>query len=291
MQNERIGVIGLGLLGSALAERFTAAGCTVHGFDIDAARRERLVASGGTAASTAVEVASSCRRLVLSLPDSNVVGRVAEELIPHVAPHSYIVDTTTGDPEATAELGQRLAESRIFYLDATVAGSSEQARRGEVIVMVGADAAAFAACADLFATISRRSFHIGPCGSGARMKLVVNLVLGLNRAVLAEGLAFAQSSGLDPAAALRVLKSSAAYSRVMDTKGEKMIAGDFTPQARLRQHLKDVGLILDQASGGSQHLPFTELHRRILESLVASGHGDADNSVVIKAYERKSPGS
>ena len=83
----------------------------------------------------------------------------------------------------------------------------------------------------LILAIARQVFHVGPCGSGRRMKLVVNLVLGLHRAVLAEGLAFAASSGLDPAAALEALRGGPAWSRVMDTKGPKMLQRDFTPIA------------------------------------------------------------
>ena len=114
------------------------------------------------------------------------------------------------------------------------------------------------------------------------MKLVTNLVLGLNRAALAEGLAFAESLGLDPAATLGVLRDSMAYSRIMDTKGPKMIARDFIPEARLSQHLKDVRLILK--SGGT--LPLSTLHRDLLEQLENAGHGELDNSAIIKAFQK-----
>ena len=111
--------------------------------------------------------------------------------------------------------------------------------------MVGGDAESFAASSDIFESIGQRTFHTGAAGTGAKMKLVTNLVLGLNRAALAEGLAFAGSFGLDLGLALAVMRGSAAYSRIMDTKGERMIHGDFAPDARLSQHLKDVRLIVD----------------------------------------------
>ena len=98
------------------------------------------------------------------------------------------------------------------------------------------------------------------------MKLVSNLVLGLNRAALAEGLVFAEAIGLDAEAALEVLMGSMSYSRIMDTKGRKMIEGDFRTQARLSQHLKDVRLILEAAAEAGQALPLTEVHRRLLEA-------------------------
>jgi 3-hydroxyisobutyrate dehydrogenase-like beta-hydroxyacid dehydrogenase len=117
------------------------------------------------------------------------------------------------------------------------------------------------------------------------MKLVFNLVLGLNRAALAEGLAFANACGLDPAEALRVLRSGVAYSRVMETKGPKMVGHDFRPQARLSQHLKDVRLILAEARRAGAAVPLSELHRALLERLEAAGLGDADNAAIIRAFE------
>ena len=131
----------------------------------------------------------------------------------------------------------------------------------------------------------KRSMVSSPlCGCGARMKLVMNLVLGLNRAVLAEGLAFAEACGLDGQAALEVLQASPAHSVVMDTKGRKMLSGDYQPEARLAQHLKDVRLILEAASRSELPVPLSELHLELLEKLVERGFGNQDNSVVRLAF-------
>ena len=125
-------------------------------------------------------------------------------------------------------------------------------------------------------------YHVGASGSAAKMKLVSNLVLGLNRAALAEALVFANAIGVDPASALEVLRGSMAYSRVMDVKGQKMLDEDFTVQARLSQHLKDVRLIL--ASGVT--LPLSETHRQLLEHAESMGLGEVDNSAIIKAIQQ-----
>jgi 3-hydroxyisobutyrate dehydrogenase-like beta-hydroxyacid dehydrogenase len=116
------------------------------------------------------------------------------------------------------------------------------------------------------------------------MKLLSNLVLGLNRAALAEGLAFAEAIGLEPAPALDVLMGTMAYSRTMDTKGQKMIDRDFQTQARLSQHLKDVRLMLESAADAGLTLPLTETHCRLLKKAEAAGFGDADNSAIIQAF-------
>jgi 3-hydroxyisobutyrate dehydrogenase-like beta-hydroxyacid dehydrogenase len=282
-----LGLIGLGLVGSALAERFQTAGFVVHGHDIAPAPRLAFASRGGTAHSTAIDVAKSCRRIVLSLPTTEIVQHVLAEIEPALQPGDILLDTTTGVPDAMAAIGVSLAKRGIHYLDATIAGSSAQVRTGEVIVMLGGHVSAATACEDLLRTFAKQWFHLGPCGSGARMKLVVNLVLGLNRAVLAEGLAFARACGVDSAVALEVLQASPAYSRVMETKGRKMLEHDFEPQARLRQHLKDVRLILDEAAQHDAKTPLSELHRRLLETIVAAGFGDEDNAAILRAFEIK----
>ena len=283
--DSKLGLIGLGLLGSSLAERLLAAGFDVLGYDLDETRRGGLVRLGGHALGSATEVAESTRRIVLSLPTTEVVELVVNEMGSSLQPGHVIVDTTTGDPERTSVTGRRLDERGVKYLDATVSGSSEQARRGEVIVMAGGAKATFDASQDLFRAFAKQSFHVGPWGSGARMKLVSNLVLGINRAALAEGLAFAAATGVDTRTALEILCASPAYSRIMDTKGVKMVEADFTAQARLSQHLKDVRLILEAAASAGVRLPLSTAHRGLLEAAEAAGCGDLDNSAIIRAYD------
>jgi 3-hydroxyisobutyrate dehydrogenase-like beta-hydroxyacid dehydrogenase len=285
MDRRSIGLVGLGLVGSALAERFLRAGLAVVGYDIDADRRRQFSALGGRCATSAGEVTQACGRTVLSLPTSDVVEQVLDESGKHLRDGQVVLDTTTGDPERSAAVGARLAARGVHYLDSAIAGSSEQVRAAAAVALVGGEAAAYAECADVFRCFAREWYHLGPWGSGARMKLVVNLVLGLNRAVLAEGLAFARACGIDPAEALRVLSTGPAYSRAMDAKGRQMVEHDFLPQARLAQHLKDVQLILAEARRAGATAPLSELHRDLLERLTAAGLGDADNAAIICAFE------
>src|SRR5262245_20956049 len=220
---EPLGLVGIGLLGTALAERFRHAGYALVGYDAREDRRQALRGLGGEAADSASQVVARCRRVVLSLPDSAVVASVLSEVAAFLAPGKVVLDTTTGDPQQMESTGLELLSKGVAYVDACVLGSSEQARAGTVVVMAGGEARDIEDNTDLLRCFAARWFHVGPHGSGARMKLVVNLVLGLNRAVLAEGLAFAGASGLDPRTALEVLRAGVAYSRVMDTKGEKML--------------------------------------------------------------------
>ena len=274
-----VGLIGVGLVGSALAERLRMAGLSVVAYDL---RPECL--TGLTAAPSARAAAESAPLVLLSLPDSDVVAEVIGEILP-VLTGRTVVDTTTGDPDRTAALGQRLKAAGAEYVDATISGSSRQVRDGTVAVMAGGEPEAVRRCERLFGLFASKWFHVGPWGSGTRMKLVVNLVLGLNRAALAEGLAFARAIGFDLGAALEVLKAGPAYCRVMDTKGPRMISGDFTAEARLSQHHKDVRLILAAAGRAGLDLPLSRVHDRLLVDLEGQGMGDLDNSAILHAFE------
>jgi 3-hydroxyisobutyrate dehydrogenase-like beta-hydroxyacid dehydrogenase len=272
---DKIGIIGVGLLGSAIAARLSAAGYTVLGYDIVPDRR--------LGASSSQQVADECRTIILCLPTSDVVAQVLGEI--KLTRGTVIIDATTGEPNAMAAMGAKLAREGIDYLDATVLGSSRVVRNGAATVMAGGRRRVFDAAAPLFRTFSSRAFYLGPYGAGARMKLVVNLALGLNRAVLAEALSYAQACEVSPTDALEVLKAGAAYSRVMDDKGEKMLHHDFSVEAKLSQHLKDVRLILDSAAAKHAKVPLSQVHRQLLESLEKAGYGEMDNSAIIMAYQ------
>jgi 3-hydroxyisobutyrate dehydrogenase-like beta-hydroxyacid dehydrogenase len=212
---------------------------------------------------------------------------VFRQLESGLRPGQVIVDTTTGRPEAALEATHRLAGLGVPYVEAMISGNSSQVRAGEVLIIAGGAAGPITQCDDLFSCFAGRVLHCGEWGSASRIKLVSNLVLGLNRAVLAEGLAFARKLGLNLELTLAVLRSSMGYSRVMDTKGDKMIFGDFEPQARLSQHLKDVRLILGAAAASHARTPLSEVHERLLQQAESEGLGGLDNSAIIRMFEQE----
>ena len=287
VSTSEVGLIGVGLLGTALAERMIARSIRIDGFDPNAPRLKVLLDLGGRPCSSAESVAASCAIIVFCLPDSSVVAAVIDEIRGAIGPGTLLIDATTGDPEATVALAKRLRRQGVGYVDATIAGSSEQVRRGEGVVLIGGEAADVERAEPVLATWADRRFHLGPSGAGARMKLVVNLVLGLNRAALAEGLALAEAADIPAAEALMVLQATAAYSRIMDSKGPKMAARDYAPQARLAQHLKDVQLIRALAQRHGASTPLSDIHEQLLAEAVALGLGDADNSAVFGVYSAR----
>lgn len=285
-----LGLIGVGLMGTAMGQRLLLAGHDLLATDADPARSAALAAFPATdapgrcaALPDAAAVLRACDRVLLSLPDDTIARRVVEEHAAALRPGLLLIDTSTGDPSAAARLAAWCEARGVRYVDATVSGSSEQVSRGEVLVMAGGAAEDVAECQDIFRVFAARVIHTGAVGTGAAMKLVTNLVLGLNRAAVAEGLIFAQQLGISPAQALEVLLGSMAHSKIMETKGPKMVSGDFTPVARLSQHLKDVRLIL--AAAGDTPLPLSQAHRHLLETAEAAGHGALDNSALILAWQ------
>jgi len=284
--DKHLGVVGLGLMGSAIAERMLAHGYSLAVWNRSPEKAEALLKLG---ARWSENPFADCRRVIVSLYSSDVVAAVVEQMSNGLHPGQIIVDTTTGEPSDAVALARRLAEHGASYLDAPISGSSEQTRRGEATVMVGGDRAAFEDCSDLWPVLGGKTIYAGASGSAAKMKLVTNLVLGLNRAALAEGLLFAEALGVPAEAALEALKAGAAYSKAMDVKGRKMLDGDFRPQAKLSQHLKDVRLILESAAQSSLRLPLSEVHCGLLERAESLGLGELDNSAVIEALRRPGP--
>jgi len=278
-----VGVIGLGLLGTALCERLLGGGYPVFVYNRTRDKAKPLIALGAEWSDNPLV---ECDRLVISLYTTDIVAEVLQQLESGLRAGQVFIDTTTGDPTETAALGRRLAERGIDYLESPIAASSEQTRRGQALAIVAGCEEAFRACGDLFDCLAGKTHHVGPWGSAAKMKLVNNLVLGLTRAALAEGLLFAEAIGISTQNALDVLKVGNAYSVVMDVKGQKMVDRDFSLQAKLSQHSKDVRLMLEEATRSGINLPMSKLHLQLLDQAEAAGWGDLDNSAIIQAIEQ-----
>ena len=290
MKNSPVAIVGLGLMGEVYAKRLLDAGIPVVGFDIDPARRARLNEIGGRAVNSIAELAAPARCIIVAVFNTDQVADVIENhLLPALGDGSnkIVLCMSTCDPDQVAALAARVMPRGIRYLDVPVSGTSDQVRRGDGVALIGGDSAIAGEVADLFDALFARRFHVGKIGDGGRAKLAVNLILGLNRLALAEGLVFAERLGLDPAAFLDVARGSASYSQVMETKGPKMVSGDFSPEGRAKQTLKDVHLMLGQAAGVGQKLAMLEVHAGVLEACVRAGEADMDNSVIINEVRRR----
>jgi 3-hydroxyisobutyrate dehydrogenase-like beta-hydroxyacid dehydrogenase len=281
---ESIGVIGTGLLGSAIADRLLAEGYPTIVHNRTRSKADPLLANGATWSDNPL---AECRRVIFSLFTTEQVVQVLDRMSGGLRAGQIVIDTSTSDPLQTSALGTQLAKIGVEFLEAPFSGSSDQTRKHQATALVAGNRAAFDTCQDLWDCLAARTFYLGRWGNASRMKLVTNLVLGLNRVALAEGLAFAAKIGLAMDAALEVLVNSPAHSRIMDAKGPKMVHGEFTPQARLSQHLKDVRLIIDEGNRGGASLPMSSLHLKLLEQAEVAGLGDLDNSAIIRVIQDK----
>ena len=287
MAKETVGVVGLGLMGEVLATRLMAAGFGVLGHDIDPAKNARLTERGGEVAASPAGVAS-CSVIALAVFSTDQVEEVVEQvLLPTVKPGTVVLCTSTCDPDRIEALGQRLAGGTLKFLETPVSGTSEQVRQGDGVGLIGGDPKVAEDIKPVLDALFPRRFHIGKIGDGGRAKLAVNLILGLNRMALAEGLTFAERMGLDPTAFLAVAKGAASYSQVMETKGPKMLARDFAPEGRVKQTLKDVHMMLDQGKQLGQELPMLNVHCDVLESCVRAGEAERDNSIIVEEIRRR----
>ena len=290
-----VSVIGAGLMGTACARRLMQAGFEVLAYDVDEAKRAAIAKLGARAAESLAATVGQSAAVVLAVFNTDQVEQVVENeggVLDAVGtgPHSpLLICTSTCDPDRLAALAARAGPRGVRFLEVPISGTSRQVAAGDGVGLVGGDRDLMERAAPMLDAICPRRYYLGGVGNGSRAKLAVNLILGLNRAALAEGLVFAERLGLDREAFLEVARGSAAYSQVMDIKGPLMARREFgNPQSRVDQSLKDFSLMLAQAQAKGQELPFATVYARMLEDCVQHGEGEWDNAAIAAAIARRS---
>ena len=279
-----IAIIGLGLIGTALSERLIDADVPVIGFDVDPARCLNLQAAGGKIAASVHELAARSRILVVAVYS----GMQAETVLREIADGAgsqrrTVICMTTCAPDEMARLCERAANAGIALIEAPVSGTSAEVRDGSAVTLLAAEPSLIESIGMLLDILCPNRLRVGAVGDASRTKLAINLILQANRAALAEGIAFAEVLGLDGRTFLATARASAAYSRVMETKGEKMLARDFRPQSHIAQTLKDAELILEEAERRGLPLPITTAQAGLLREAIAVEGPHSDSAAVIAA--------
>jgi L-threonate 2-dehydrogenase len=281
-RNACIGIIGLGLMGTALAERLAGAGIAASGFDIDPIKCEQLKNIGGELSASVTDLANRSRAIVIAVYDGAQIEALLGDLEQGPA-RPALICTTTCVPDDIERIAVRAARAGFAFIEAPISGTGAEVRDGTATALIGGETEAFNT---LLAVLCPRRIRVGKIGDASRTKLAINLILQINRAALAEGIVFAERLGLDGRAFLEAARESAAYSRVMDSKGEKMVSRDFRPQSRIAQTLKDAELILQEARQHGLHLTVTEAQTNLLRSAIALEGPDSDSSAIIEAIRR-----
>ena len=296
-----VGIVGLGLVGSALTGRLQRAGFGVLGHDHRSQASAAWAAQTGGAKASLQDIGRHCRTVVLAVFDTAGVLQVTEgpqgllqgllqghpQRVVAGPSVSALIDCSTGDPQTLEALAGRLAAQGVDFIEAPLSGSSQQIASGTATMLLGATLQALERHEAVLQALAPQRVHVGGAGMGARAKLATNLVLGLNRAALAEGLVFAERLGISPDAFLRLVLATPARSDAALVKGEQMVRGEFSPQSRMCQHLKDVQLMRAAALAAGQRLPLTDTHATLLQAAVDAGDGELDNAAIIRQLRRE----
>ena len=281
-----VGLVGLGLLGHAIASRLRKAGHAVVGFDVLPERIAALTALGGKAVPSAAAVARSAEAVCTLLPslataESAVTGK--DGVLAGAHADLTVIQMSTISPALTENLARQVTARHVGFLDCPVSGTSSMVERGDGIFFVGGDQSLYERWRPVLESVLPRAVHVGRVGQAMTLKLVANLLVALHSAAAAEALTLARKAGLDLDLALDVLNSSAATSSMLKVRGPMIVRGDFPAQMKLDLFMKDIHLMQEAAAAVGAPLPFTDLAERLYAAAQAAGHGGEDLAVVVTA--------
>tara|TARA_Y100000590_G_scaffold364139_1_gene422331 strand:- start:84729 stop:85625 length:897 start_codon:yes stop_codon:yes gene_type:complete len=289
MSKKIVGLIGMGLMGQAFIKNLTQSQIHVQGYDTDKTRMDQLRKSGGTPLDSPHKVGENVDIVITSLPNSNISREVffgKNGLADKKYKDLIICDTTTSRPEDSELIASELKEYGIHFIDTAVSGTSAMAEEGDLVIIAGGEKNIFNKSLETLNSFSRASYYMGPSGSGARTKLIINLILAGNRLALAEGLVLGEKAGLDLQSLLNVVKDGASGSKTMIDKGPKMIEGDFTTQSLITNVLKDSRLMLEQGQKYGAPMLMTQIWSQLMQASKESGYGDKDVTSFIEILRK-----
>jgi 3-hydroxyisobutyrate dehydrogenase-like beta-hydroxyacid dehydrogenase len=284
-----VGMIGLGLLGHALASRLLAAGRAVVGYDVLPERIEALVALGGTASGSVEELASRAEAVCVVLPtlasvEDAILGSAG--VAARAGVESTVIQMSTISPGLTERLAHEVVARGGRFLDCPVSGTSGMVARGDGLIIAGGETAVVERWRPVLEAMLPRVVHVGAAGHATVVKLVANLLVGVHSLAAAEALTMARRAGVDLPRVLEVLTSGAAGSRMLDVRGPMIVSDFFPPQMKLDLFMKDLHLIQEAARALGAPIPLTDVSERLYAAACRAGHGAEDLSVVAKVLER-----
>ena len=287
----KIAFIGLGIMGAPMAAHLAKAGHQVAGYNRNPEKTAALVAAGGRAAASIADAVADAEVVCVMVPDSPDVQQVltAEDgVFAHATPGTLVIDFSSIRPDVTVELATLARERGFRYLDAPVSGGEAGAVNAALSIMVGGEAADFAAAQPVFGAVGKTLVHVGPSGSGQTVKAANQLIVAANIQALAEAVVFLEAYGVDTRAALEVLGGGLAGSKVLDQKKQHMLDRSFDPGFRIALHHKDLGIVTAAAREAGVVVPVGGLVAQLMASALANGDGGLDHSGLLRGVERLS---
>ena len=286
---ERIGFIGLGIMGRGMTHNLLKAGHAVTVWNRNTARADEIVAAGAKSASSPADLASQCDVILVCVSDTPDVEQVLfgeNGVSAGVKPGALVIDHSTISPQKTVEMAKRLNEQGAAFLDAPVSGGSEGAKNGTLSIMIGGEAADVERAMPILQAYGKTITHVGPQGAGQMAKLVNQILVVVNQLAASEALLFAQAGGLDLAKTIEAVKGGAAGSWMLANRGPQMIVRDFRPGFTIDLQQKDLRLVLESANEMGVPLLATSLVFQLYRTLQAQGLGGDGNHGLVKALEQ-----
>jgi 3-hydroxyisobutyrate dehydrogenase-like beta-hydroxyacid dehydrogenase len=288
MRKSRVGIVGLGIMGSALAANLLRAGFTVIGYDPAAACRSRHRKAGGMVVETARDVARSAAILITSLPSADALASVSKEISREKHHRLVIIETSTLPIPVKEAARKRLAAAGVTLLDCPLSGTGAQARVKDLVVYGSGDRAAFKKVIPVLNGFARGHYFIGKFGNGSKMKFAANLLVAIHNVSAAEAVILARKSGLDPALAVKVLGDGAGSSRMLQVRGPMMAKRSYKDATmKVEVWQKDMKIIGDFLRQLGSPAPLFAATKAIYNAAIVQGYGKSDTAAVCAVLERR----
>lgn len=285
-----VGIIGTGLLGSAIAKRLVSSGFTVHAYNRTRKKADALKKLGVHVEDSPKSLAAKCDLIITIVKDAPVIEKLSfgkNGLVYGKHDGLIVADMSTISPISSKKIAKKFADKKISMIDTPVMGGPSLAEKGQMIVMVGGKEETYQKCKQVLDKIGEKTFHLGKNGAGHAMKLVMNSQIAILALSLSEGIILAKKSGLDPMTFLDVLNSTYFKTGMSVNKGPKMAKGDFEPSFFLKMMQKDLDEINHTAKEFGANMPVSRLANKIYKKAIKKGFGDIDYTGIL-AYLSKS---
>ena len=285
---ERIGFIGLGIMGAPMASNLCKAGYPPAVYDLNPTAVQRLTAQGSRELPPSA-MGAECDVLFTILPNGSVVDSVLfgpDGAAADLRPGSLVVDMSSVTPEESRSFSTRLKDRGVGFLDAPVSGGEPKAIDGTLAFMVGGSQDDFQRAWPYFQAMGASALLVGPCGCGSTAKLANQIILNLTIAAVSEALVLATKAGADPEKVYQAIRGGLAGSTVLDVKAPMMLARNFVPGGKISINLKDIKNVMSSAHAMDVPLPLTAQLLEIMQSLKVGGHLDDDHAGIVQYFER-----
>jgi putative dehydrogenase len=287
MESKPVGMIGLGIMGSAMSANLMKDGFKVVGYDVVPKRMQDHRKAGGTVARNCREVATKCDILVTSLPSADALLETAAELAKTIRRGQIVVETSTLPIPAKEEARKRLASRGAILLDCTLSGTGAQARVKDLIVYASGDRKSYRRTTGVLEGFARAHYYVGSFGAGSKVKFVANLLVAIHNVAAAEAMVLAMKSGLDPAMVLKVVADGAGSSRMLQVRGPMMVKGDYSEATmKVQTWQKDMTIIGDFARKMDCPTPLFLASAPFYTAAMAMGLGAEDTGAVCTVLEK-----